>query len=172
MFFYSVPIGMSLSDVRPRLWRTTTAFASLPCFSYFLPAKDPFFDKGKKEQERGCDDLQDHDLPVRSEHPKLPRMVSVRGCLLFVSQGVLDGKEAFALLGQNGSSQMPDGMKTERFYPGLGASLFITWAAKTPFTSTIKGVRRIYQKPSWTPTLSGSLTSCTRPRRPTPVLTF
>lgn len=98
--------------------------------------------------------------------------VSVRGCLLFVSQGVLDGKEAFALLGQNGSSQMPDGMKTERFYPGLGASLFITWAAKTPFTSTIKGVRRIYQKPSWTPTLSGSLTSCTRPRRPTPVLTF
>lgn len=46
--------------------------------------------------------------------------VSVRGCLLFVSQGVLNGKEAFALLGQNGSSQMPDGMKTERFYPGLG----------------------------------------------------
>ena len=50
--------------------------------------------------------------------------VSVRGCLLFVSQGVLDGKEAFALLGQNGSSQMPDGMKTERFHPGLGAKPF------------------------------------------------
>lgn len=50
--------------------------------------------------------------------------VSVRGCLLFVAQGVLDGKEALALLCQNGSSQMPDGMKTEWFHLGLGAKPF------------------------------------------------
>ena len=50
--------------------------------------------------------------------------IPVRGCLLFVSQCVLDGKQALALLCQNGSSQMPDGMKTERFHLGLGAKPF------------------------------------------------
>ncbi len=43
--------------------------ASLPfCLQWI-----PFLIKAKKEQERGCDDLQGHDLPVRSEHPTLPR---------------------------------------------------------------------------------------------------
>ncbi|MDY0258250.1 MAG: hypothetical protein RBR41_01105 [Desulfovibrio sp.] len=34
--------------------------ASLP----FCLQRIPFLIKAKKEQERGCDDLQDHDLPV------------------------------------------------------------------------------------------------------------
>ena len=50
--------------------------------------------------------------------------VSVRGRLLFVSQGVLDGEEALALLGQNGGSQVPDGMKTKWFHLGLGTKPF------------------------------------------------
>lgn len=39
--------------------------------------------------------------------------VPVRSRLLFMSQGVLDGKEALALLSQNGGSQMPDGVKSK-----------------------------------------------------------
>ena len=50
--------------------------------------------------------------------------VSVRSRLLFMSQGVLDGKEALALLGQNGGSQMPDGVKPKGFHIGLGTKPF------------------------------------------------
>lgn len=39
MFLYSVPVGMSLSDVRPQLRRTTTAFAS-PLLLFFFVSKE------------------------------------------------------------------------------------------------------------------------------------
>ena len=52
--------------------------------------------------------------------------VAVRRSLLFMPQDMLDGEQALALLGKNGSRKMTDGVKAKAFTPALSQSLSMT----------------------------------------------